>query len=87
MPPTDPRIMALTDEQIMVEYAHLELDRKESGGGDVFTDDDYDDYDSKSEARDSRLSDDDDWEDIPPSEAVSLDFDPTEGIKYEEVDE
>jgi hypothetical protein len=73
IPPTDPRILAMTDEQIDMEYAHVQYDKKmkESNGKD-FEDEEFDDYDKETEDDDSML----------PDEADSLDADATSEVQY-----
>lgn len=41
LPPTDPRLLAMTPEQIDLDIHHILLDKEEQGGGDVFMDDEY----------------------------------------------
>lgn len=77
LPPTDPRILALTPEQIDLEFTHMILDKEaKETNKQVYVDDDYDNYDEESEKRDSRTSeiprslpkvennDDEEWEDV-----------------------
>jgi hypothetical protein len=56
IPPNDPRILSMTDEQIDLEYQHIALDKKLKDGGNFFEDDEYDDYDRETEEEDKRLS-------------------------------
>ncbi|KAF6569101.1 hypothetical protein G9G53_22700 [Paenibacillus sp. EKM206P] len=76
VPPTDPRILAMTDEQIELEFAHLDLDRKaRDGKGEDYDDPEFDEWENETEEADSKLSYDytapktpaeelDDWEDV-----------------------
>jgi hypothetical protein len=57
LPPTDPRILAMTPEQIELEFEHMLLDRAEKGEGNVYTDDGYEDYDNDTDEVDNKLSD------------------------------
>jgi hypothetical protein len=54
MPPTDPRFLEMTDEQIDMEFMHLHLDRKEAeaarkgnAGIESFYDPDYEAWEAK----------------------------------------
>ncbi|MGG1673515.1 hypothetical protein ACIFOE_23315 [Paenibacillus sp. NRS-1783] len=78
IPPTDPRILAMTDEQIELEFAHMELDRKaRDGKSEEYDDPEFDEWEKEAEEADSKLSYDyvaptekpdnpDDWEDVEP---------------------
>jgi hypothetical protein len=67
IPPTDPRILAMTDELIDLEYAHMELDKQLKGGKEEYEDPDYEDYDKETDETDAQLS----YEyDMPASEDV-----------------
>ena len=67
IPPTDPRILNMTEEQIELEYAHLELDRKlRNGSTEFYEDKSFEEYDKETEEMDAILSD-------PISEASSED--------------
>lgn len=58
LPPTDPRILAMTPEQIELEFMHLEIDKriKDGGSGQYYVDDSYSEYDDESEDEDKNLS-------------------------------
>lgn len=57
IPPTDPRILAMTDEQIELELAHAQLDRKmRDSNGKEFEDEEFDQFDRETEEEDSKLS-------------------------------
>jgi|HigsolmetaAR203D_1030402.scaffolds.fasta_scaffold07435_4 hypothetical protein len=76
IPPTDPRILAMTDEQIELEFAHLELDQMlRNSAKEIFTDPTYEEYEKQVEAEESGANsvpeldssdtdDSDDWEDV-----------------------
>lgn len=78
LPPTDPRILDMTDEQVELEFIHMELDRKaKEGKSEEYSDPDFDEWDREIEEEDSKLSyeyepaamqqpteDVDDWEDV-----------------------
>lgn len=58
LPPTDPRILALTAQQIDLEFELMRVDKaRKEGNKEVFEDDTFDDYDKETEEVDSRLSD------------------------------
>lgn len=64
IPPTDPRIISMTDEQVDLEFAHLELDRKlKKGTGEEYADPEFDEWDKEMEDTDAKLS----YEYEPPS--------------------
>lgn len=57
IPPTDPRILAMTDELIELEMAHLELDRAlRDGEKEVYHDPTFEEYDKETEEEDNLLS-------------------------------
>jgi hypothetical protein len=68
----------MTDEQIELEFAHMELDRKaRDGKGEDYDDPEFDEWDNEVEETDKKLSYDyvapaekidnpDDWEDVEP---------------------
>lgn len=80
IPPTDPRVLAMTDEQIDLEYAHLELDRKlRDKNKEEFADPEYEQWDEEVNENDAKLSyeydaanppakqaeqNEEDWEDV-----------------------
>ncbi|MFS8214823.1 hypothetical protein [Paenibacillus sp. S29] len=76
LPPTDPRILAMTEEQIDLEFEHMEIDRKaRDGKSEEYEDPDFDEWARETEEMDSKLSYDysspqtpaedlDDWEDV-----------------------
>lgn len=78
IPPTDPRVLAMTDEQIDLEFEHMENDRKaRDGKGEEFDDPEFDEWAKETEEVDNKLSYDyvapsekkdnlDDWEDVEP---------------------
>lgn len=55
LPPTDPRILAMTPAQIELEFEHMNIDAKLQKG-EAFEDDEFDEYDKSSDASDSLLS-------------------------------
>ncbi|MGF6354074.1 hypothetical protein ABIE27_001984 [Paenibacillus sp. 4624] len=75
LPPTDPRILAMTPEQIDLEFEHMEIDRKaKEGKSEEYDDPEFDDWLNETEEEDGKLSydysatrkspiEDDDWED------------------------
>ena len=77
IPPNDPRIMALTDEEIDLDLTHYMLDNPDKFA-EVFTDSAFGDYEkaleeehSTSEVKDKEIPEVNppvDWEDIPESE-------------------
>jgi len=59
LPPTDPRILAMTPEMVELEFAHIAIDRKlKDGDTEQYEDPDFDAYEKESEELDNRLSDD-----------------------------
>lgn len=54
LPPNDPRILALTDEQIELEFGHMKLDNQLKSGNKEFEDEEFDKYDQESEEDDSK---------------------------------
>lgn len=60
LPPTDPRILSMTPEQIDLEFEHIALDKKmkdKANGSQVYEDDEFDAYDEETSKVDSKLSD------------------------------
>lgn len=58
LPPTDPRILNMTPEQIDLEFSHMLLDQKlKNGNKEVFEDAEYEGYDEDTDKFDSKLSD------------------------------
>jgi hypothetical protein len=54
LPPTDPRILSMTEAQIDIEFQHILLDREEreaAAGNKVYVDDDYE----REEAEEARV--------------------------------
>lgn len=57
LPPTDPRILAMTREQIELEFQHMLLDQNQKDGNqEYFVDEGFEDYDKETEDTDNRLS-------------------------------
>lgn len=57
IPPTDPRILAMTEEQVELEFGHMELDRKlKKGSGEEYSDPEFEEWDKDTEETDSLLS-------------------------------
>ena len=56
LPPTDPRILAMTPEQVELEFEHMAYDQQLKKG-EVFEDDEFAKYDESTEADDVLLSD------------------------------
>jgi hypothetical protein len=56
LPPTDPRILAMTPMQVNLEFEHIMLDQIAKGDK-VYTDDDYEEYDNDTDEVDNKLSD------------------------------
>ena len=68
LPPTDPRILSMTPEQVELEFMHMVLDA-EAKDGKVYTDPEYDKYDEETEIEDNperseSLLPSDDWVDV-----------------------
>jgi hypothetical protein len=64
LPPTDPRILAMTEQQIDLEFMHLLLDkeeRDEASGTKVYSDDSYEAEEAEEERIDSKLFIEDDF--------------------------
>ena len=57
LPPTDPRILDMTMEQIDLEFELIKLDKARQDGKEAFEDDEYESWDEDSEEYDKRLSD------------------------------
>lgn len=58
LPPTDPRILSLTPEQIALEFERIEYDEKlKSNEGNHYEDEEYDKYDEESDAYDRNSTD------------------------------
>lgn len=57
LPPTDPRILAMTHEQIDYEFQHMLIDQEERGEGNAYQDDQYEQYDEDTDKVDDKLSD------------------------------
>lgn len=58
IPPTDPRLLAMTEAQIEVEFEHIILDREErdaASGNKRYTDESYDEEEAEEERVDARL--------------------------------
>lgn len=60
LPPTDPRILAMTEQQIDLEFEHFLLDKEEretasKEGKEQYEDDGYEDYDKETDEKDDRL--------------------------------
>lgn len=55
LPPTDPRFLELTDEQIDLEWEHYLLDHPEILANEHYTDPEYDEWEKKAIAEDERL--------------------------------
>jgi hypothetical protein len=71
LPPTDPRILAMTEAQIDIEMEHIRLDAEErakAGKEQVYVDEDYEREEAEEERRDSKLfmDDDDDFDEEDP---------------------
>lgn len=81
--------MAMTPEQIELEYTHMELDKKASSGTKDFEDEEFDDYDNETEQQDRELTDDTDYEKYfgsAPEKAPSEDDDGYDPEDWEEVE-
>lgn len=57
IPPTDPRFLAMTPEQIDYEFEHILLDKAEQGEGNSYTDEGFEEYDNETDEVDKKLSD------------------------------
>lgn len=58
LPPTDPRILAMTEAQIDLELEHIRLDaeeRSKANGEQVYVDEDYEREEAEEERKDSKL--------------------------------
>lgn len=55
MPPTDPRLLAMTPEQVELEFAHMQYEQQLKKG-ETFSDEGFEDYDKETDADDSLLS-------------------------------
>ena len=55
LPPTDPRLLAMTPEQVELEFAHMQYDQQLKKGQ-TYEDDEFEDYDKETDADDSLLS-------------------------------
>lgn len=78
LPPTDPRILAMTPEQVELEFAHMAFDKKaNSPTAEEYNDDEFEQWNREIDEIDSKLSydykprqalqpDPNDWEDIEP---------------------
>jgi hypothetical protein len=67
LPPNDPRILAMTKEQIDLEFEHIVLDAKQKKSGQYYEDEEFEKYDEESDALD-RMSTDDSVYVVQPSE-------------------
>lgn len=56
LPPTDPRFLAMTTEQIELEYQHFLLDNPELAKDEKYSDPDYDNWEQKAIKEDARIS-------------------------------
>jgi hypothetical protein len=56
LPPTDPRVLNMTDELIDLEFMHMYVD-KQNKDGESYEDEDYDEYDKETDEHDNKLSD------------------------------
>jgi hypothetical protein len=71
LPPTDPRYLAMTPEQIELEWQHFVLDNPKVAGNEHYTDPGYDDWERRAQEEDSRLtikntdSTPSDWVEVP----------------------
>lgn len=57
IPPTDPRFLALTREQIELDLIHNYLDHQTDGKENVYLDEDFEDFDKQSDEYDSKTTD------------------------------
>jgi len=76
LPPTDPRILSMTPEQIDLEFTHMAVDQRlsdEASGNKVYEDAEYENYDKDTDDMDDKLSDmpkinynsdSDSWQDV-----------------------
>jgi hypothetical protein len=55
LPPTDPRLLAMTDEQIMLEREHYLIDHPELKK-EMYRDPEYEEWERKAVAEDSKLN-------------------------------
>jgi hypothetical protein len=70
LPPTDPRILAMTDAQMEIEFEHFSIDAelrdKASKSEEQFEDEEFENYDKETDERDERLF----WEEEPDTGAL-----------------
>lgn len=66
LPPTDPRLLAMTDEQIDLEWEHYKLDNPNLAK-DVYSDPAYEEWERQAIEEDQRITIDskaDEWEEV-----------------------
>lgn len=57
IPPTDPRILAMTDEQVDLEFEHLDIDAKiRNGKKEEYADPEFEAWNKEMDDTDSKLS-------------------------------
>lgn len=72
LPPTDPRLHAMTEEQIDLEFEHYKLDHPELFKNETYSDPEYDQWEQEAIEQDSRITpsqtklpiDDEEWEEV-----------------------
>lgn len=57
IPPTDPRLLAMTPELIELEFEHMSIDTQKKSGGEAYQDEGYEDYERESDSTDSLSTD------------------------------
>jgi hypothetical protein len=56
LPPTDPRFLALTDEQIELDWQHYLLDHPDLAKKDAYIDPEYEEWERKAIEEDSKIT-------------------------------
>ncbi len=64
MPMTDPRYLALTPEQIELEWEHYKLDNPKMFPEDSYSDPEYDDWEKEQAQRDESVAEEEEWEEV-----------------------
>lgn len=88
LPPTDPRIMNLTDDQIELDVMHIELDRIEKdkeAGNQSYSDEGFEEYEKEVDNRDKNEYFDFEGEVTPPSEESQYENEEDDG-EWEDVE-
>ena len=83
MPPTDPRFLALTNEQIDLDMMHVMLDQQlRDGTTEVYSDETFDEFDKETDEIDNKFTD------IPTADDFRIGLSATEVNEddWEEVD-